>query len=96
MAEPSNTTDKLAAGPVDFVGKSAGIRILGIVQGLLLTLVQFGPLIGLVALLAILTRSPVLTLFGSLFLLVADAVLHFVLLLVASAGSGGAAGWRRV
>ena len=91
MAEPSSGVDELAAGTVEFVGKSVAVRILGIAQGLLLTLIQFGPLIALVALLAILTRSPVLTLFGSLFLLVADAVLHFVLLLVGSAGSGGAA-----
>ena len=91
MAEPSNPDDQLTDGPASFVGKSAGVRILGVAQGVLLTLIQFGPLIGLVALLAILTRSSVLTLFGSLFLLMADAVLHFVLLLVASAGSGGAA-----
>ena len=54
-------------------------RLLGIFQGLLLGTLMMGPLLGLTALIANLTRSPVLTLFGSLFILLADGMVHWAL-----------------
>ena len=45
-----------------------------LLQGFVLAVFGFGPMIGLAAVVATVTRSPVLTLFGSLFLLVGDGL----------------------
>jgi ABC-type transport system involved in multi-copper enzyme maturation permease subunit len=61
-----------------------GARVLGLIQGFALAVLLHGPLIGVAALVATLTRSPVLTLFGSLLLFVADALVTFFLTLWAA------------
>jgi len=72
--------DELAAtGEHSAVALGMGVRILGVLQGYLLAVLLYGPVIGIVALVATITRSPVLTLFGSLFLFVADGLVTFFL-----------------
>jgi ABC-type transport system involved in multi-copper enzyme maturation permease subunit len=63
-----------AAGEANAVALGMGLRLTGVFQGYLLAVLLHGPVIGIVALVATVTRSPVLTLFGSLFLFVADGL----------------------
>lgn len=72
--------DELAAGgEASAVALGMGLRLSGLFQGYLLAVLLHGPVIGIVALVATLTRSPVLTLFGSMFLFVADGLATFFL-----------------
>jgi len=72
--------DELASGSeASAVALSLGARLLGLLQGFLLALLLHGPLIGVAALVATLTRSPVLTLFGSLFIFVGDGLATFLM-----------------
>jgi len=88
MAE-TPTADMASGEAAEPVALSLGRRLLGVFQGFLLALLGFGPIIGLVAAVATITRSPVLTLFGSLFVLVADALATFLFTVWASLESVG-------